>query len=212
METSNIELISKRYMELADKMDRVVIDLGCGKKKLSNSIGVDNEFSVDAEIQFDLNQGLPFIEANTVDLIYTRHFLEHLPELQNLMIHAYRILKNTGTFKIIVPHFSNPYYYSDLTHVNLFGLYSFDYFTPIDKQSLKRKVPNFYSGDTPFLVVERKLVFKSSFKFIHLVDKHIITKIVNSGSYIQEFYEAYLSKIYGVYEIQYTLVPLKKQK
>lgn len=212
MEGNNLELISKQYQELASKLDRVVIDLGCGKKKFPNSIGIDSEFSVDAEVRFDLNKGLPFIEKDSVDLIYTRHFLEHLLELQNLMLHCFRILKGSGTFKIIVPHFSNPYYYSDLTHVNMFGLYSFDYFTPLELQKLKRKVPNFYSRSTPFMVRERKLVFKSSFKFINLIDKHIITKVVNSTSYFQEFYEAYLSKIYSVYEVHYTLSPLKGQK
>ena len=48
-----------------------------------------------------------------------------------------------GRVEVVVPHFSNPYGYSDPTHVRFFGLYTFYYFADEADQP-RRKVPAFY--------------------------------------------------------------------
>ena len=56
-----------------------------------------------------------------------------------------RVLKKNGKANIFVPHFSNPYYYSDYTHKRFLGLYTFYYFVEtemianVGKKKLKYK-------------------------------------------------------------------------
>jgi hypothetical protein len=40
-------------------------------------------------------------------------------------------LEQGELIEIIVPHFSNPHYYSDPTHVRFFGLYTMSYSKPL---------------------------------------------------------------------------------
>ena len=60
---------------------------------------------------------------------------------------------------IVAPHFSNPYFYSDVTHKSTFGLYTCCYYcisTP-----LRRKVPT-YNRDLKFRLDKVDLIFKST--------------------------------------------------
>jgi len=58
--------------------DQIILDIGCGQKKIEGAIGIDfSPYSV-ADIVLDLNkEKLPF-EDSSVDFIYTSHALEHL--------------------------------------------------------------------------------------------------------------------------------------
>ena len=55
-------------------------------------------------IHHDLSYGIPF-QDNTVDFVYSSHFLEHLPRRdgQKLLLEAYRVLKKGGKIRICVP-------------------------------------------------------------------------------------------------------------
>lgn len=57
-----------------------------------------------AFMSMDLSKGIPF-ESNTIDLIFTSHFVEHLSfrEAEYFMEHCYRILKPGGTIRVAVP-------------------------------------------------------------------------------------------------------------
>jgi SAM-dependent methyltransferase len=90
-----------------------------------------------------LNKPLAELPDNSVAEIYSRHTLEHVDALLPLMGELHRVTKPDGRIEIIVPHFSNPYGYSDPTHVRFFGLYSFYYFSDESDQP-RRKVPSFY--------------------------------------------------------------------
>ena len=52
----------------------------------------------------DVLKGLPFV-SESVDAIYSSHFLEHLTYLQAKKVckEAYRILKKNGVFRVVVP-------------------------------------------------------------------------------------------------------------
>ena len=66
--------------------------------------------------------------------IYSRHPLEHVRNFLPLMAELHRVTRPGGRIEIIVPHFSNPYGYSDPTHVRHFGLYTFFYFADEEDQ------------------------------------------------------------------------------
>jgi ubiquinone/menaquinone biosynthesis C-methylase UbiE len=199
------KLISKYQQEFG----KVVIDLGCGPNKKPGMIGIDVLPLSGVDIVANLEEGFPTIPDNSVDEFYTTHFLEHVYNFELLMAEMYRTLKPGGIAKITVPHFSNPYYYSDYTHKRFFGLYSFDYFSS-KPTGYKRTIP-VYTNKFSFTIISRKLVFKSPTFFIrNLIKKHFWTRIFNSGKYLQSLYEDAFTGIIPCYEIVFVLSPDKK--
>lgn len=184
-----------------------IVELGCGPYKTKNAIGIDILNVPGVDIVADIGKGLPFFEDSSIDVIITNHTLEHIENIEFLIKEIHRVLKKDGKAQIRVPHFSNPYYYSDHTHRRFFGLYSFDYFTDPEFQ-LKRKVPAFYN-DTRFIIIKRKLVFKSNFFIRNLIKKYILQPIFNSSSYIMEYYEECLCYTFPCTEIYFEIRPMK---
>jgi hypothetical protein len=119
------------------------LNLGSGLRSLPGYYNIDQLELPGVDIQADLNEPLSALPDNCVDEVYCRHTLEHIPRLLELMSELHRVGRPGARIEIIVPHFSNPYGYSDPTHVRFFGLYSFFYFCDEDDQP-RRKVPSFY--------------------------------------------------------------------
>ena len=166
------------FKNLSLGKNRVAIELGCGNSKKMDVIGIDLLPLPSVDVVADFEKGLPFIDNNSVDIIYSDHLLEHIENFELLITDIFRILKENGKLVIRVPHFSNPHYYSDYTHKRFFGLYSFDYFSD-PKHQLKRKVPTFYNTEVRFIVSKRKLVFKSRFFIRGIFKRKIIQPIFN---------------------------------
>lgn len=96
----------------------IKVDIGCGTRKQPEHIGID--ILPFEGIDHQLNAGtekLPF-ENDSVDEIYTSHFVEHLEAMErvHLINEAYRVLKPGGKMTIIVPHWGSCRAYGDLTH------------------------------------------------------------------------------------------------
>jgi SAM-dependent methyltransferase len=107
----------RRY--LPNRNDLEVLELGCGyratqlialKPKLKRGIGVD--FQIAPELQtlerFTFHQGpieevLPKLESETVDVVMLISVLEHLVEPQFVLQSAWRLLKPSGLLLINVP-------------------------------------------------------------------------------------------------------------
>jgi predicted SAM-dependent methyltransferase len=181
---------------------QIVIELGCGlQKKIDHSIAIDIRDSPAVDIVADLNQGLGFLENETVDEIYAFHFLEHTSNLELILKEIFRVLKNGGKFIGSVPHFSNPYYYSDYTHKQAFGLYSFSYFSK--SSYFNRKVPDFYN-DVDFKINSIELIFMSPLSRKNIINK-LYSKIFNRSKRSKEFYEYHLSGLFHCHEIKFEL-------
>jgi SAM-dependent methyltransferase len=176
----------------------VVIDLGCGERKRPGRIGIDKHDLPQVDIVADLEAGLPFLPDCSVDEIHCRSFLEHVENFEYLFTEMIRVLKDSGRAYIFVPHFSNPYFYSDYTHKRPFGLYTFYYFVDRGNQP-RRKVPSFYTN-TRVEIHSVKLKFRSPVRILHWLRK-LVGMIVNLHPTLQEFYEAglcYLAPCDGV--------------
>lgn len=184
----------------------IVLELGCGKKQNSDRIGIDRLHLPEVDIVADLEDGLPFFPDNSVNMIYSKSVLEHINNLDMLMRDIWRVLKPDGRKYLFVPHFSNPYYYSDYTHKHFFGLYSFEYFSK-SQTRFRRKVPNFYH-DFSFRTEELTLVFSYPWRTRKLV-KRISQRLFNLNAGWQEFYEENFCYIIPCYGIQATLRPEK---
>ncbi|MSM40063.1 MAG: methyltransferase domain-containing protein [Geobacter sp.] len=190
------EIFNIELQQIFNRNMPIVIELGCGRNKTPGRIGIDRLNMPGVDIVADIEQGLPFFPDNSVDEIHSRSFFEHVENLEGLMREIVRVLKPDGTCHLFVPHFSNPYYYSDYTHNKFMGLYTFYYFVD-DIYQLRRKVPNFYT-DIRIRVVSQKLVIANPFKRLSLFKKPLEV-IFNCNSMFQEFYEANLCWICPCY-------------
>ncbi len=184
----------------------IVIELGCGPNKKEGRIGIDQLDLPGVDIVADINEGLSFLPDQSVDEIHSKSLLEHVNDLGLVVREIVRVLKPGGKKFLFVPHFSNPYYYSDYTHTRFMGLYTFYYFVD-EKYQLRRKVPTFYS-DVRIRVLSQKMIFQSSFRLVHYFKK-AFQKIVNLSSWTQEFYEenlCYFIPCYGL-EVVFRAAP-----
>jgi len=184
----------------------IVLELGCGPKKHEGRLGIDRVALPGVDITADLEQGLPFIPDNSIEAIHSRSVLEHIDNLELMMHEIWRVLKPEGRKHLFVPHFSNPYYYSDYTHQRFFGLYSFEYFSS-SQQRFKRNVPSFYQ-DFGFRTEKLRLEFTSPWKSRRFVKK-LVERCVNSHHWCQEFYEENCCYMIPCYGIHATLSPIK---
>jgi len=177
----------------------VIVELGCGTEKTAGRIGIDRLDLPGVDIVADLSHGLPFLPDNSVDEIHSSSLLEHLPDLELTVREIVRVLKPGGRSRAFVPHFSNPYFYSDYTHNKFFGLYTLFYFVDTKHQQFKRKVPNFYT-DIRIKVFSVQFVFISPFKGRNWL-KTMFGRVINCSKYTKEFYEenlCYLVPCYGM--------------
>ena len=187
-------MVTKIKIDLENRLSEnqgIAIEIGSGKKRRNPSIiTIDKIDSEHIDIVADIENGLGFLPDSCVEMIYCRSVLEHIENFESLLREILRVMKDNGKASIFVPHFSNPYFYSDYTHKRFFGLYSFYYFVEPDKQ-LKRKVPVFYT-DIRLEIVSIKLTFKTPF-WISKHLKKMFGLVVNSCRCAKEFYELHLS-------------------
>ena len=186
--------------------EKVVVDVGCGNRKKPGRIGIDRVDLPGVDIVADIEKGLSYFPDESVDEIHCRSVLEHIEDIEELLREMLRVLKKNGRANIFVPHFSNPYYYSDYTHVRFFGLYTFQYFVD-SKDQLKRKVPNYYS-DIRMRIVSQRLKFRSSFAFLKPL-KSLFAWVINRHSRLQEFYEENLCYAFPCHGIEIVFTGVK---
>jgi SAM-dependent methyltransferase len=183
------------------------LDLGAGPRPRSGCYSLD-QFDLPAiDVVADLNQPFDQLPDNCAEYVFSSHALEHVEHLLPLLGELHRITRPDGLIEIVVPHFSNPYYYSDPTHRRFFGLYTMNYFVPTELQPSARTVPNFYS-QTRFRLEAIKLYFYRT-SFVDRIFVPIFRYFVNRSPAAQDFYERRLSWIFPAAEIRYKLRPLK---
>jgi len=105
----------------------IVVELGCGKRKReARSIGIDAVNYPGVDIICDLSQGIP-LETSVVDTIFSRDFIEHLPDAFFIMKEIWRVLKPDGIAEIIVPSTDGRGAFQDASHKTFWNENSFGY-------------------------------------------------------------------------------------
>jgi hypothetical protein len=178
------------------------LDLGCGQKPRTGFYGVDRADLPGVDIVADLNAPLTDLPGNCVSEVYTRHTLEHVERLLDLLVEVHRIVQPGGRVEVLVPHFSNPYAYSDPTHVRFFGLYSFFYFSDLADQP-RRKVPSFYLPQR-FRVEQVRLNLMAETLFDRAT-RMILQRLINRGHGWQDWYERRLCRWFPAASVRYVL-------
>lgn len=112
------------YSRLKDKK---VLDIGCGRKKLPGSIGLDQLQLPGVDVVADLSQRLPFKDGE-FDVVYSNQVFEHVPNLIGLIEEINRILVPGGILVAHVQYFRSSWAAIDPTHIRQFTISSLDYF------------------------------------------------------------------------------------
>jgi SAM-dependent methyltransferase len=105
------------------------LNIGAGHTYISGFVNVD--ISERADVTLDLSKDrLPF-EDNSVELVFSLHTLEHIPDYLFALGELYRVLRHDGVMLLKLPyatlteyHLVNPY------HLHDFSEHSFDFFDP----------------------------------------------------------------------------------
>ncbi len=181
-----------------------VVELGCGpKKQLRGSIGVDIVDSPAVDVVSDAEKLLKSLPDELLSEIHTAHMLEHL-DSTDIISSCARVLATDGILTVVVPHFSNPYFYSDPTHKQPFGLYTFSY---LAQESLfRRRVPR-YSAIPSLELVDVRLRFKAARPFyLRYALGRAIESLVNLTRWTQELYESHFVYLFPCYELRFQLI------
>ena len=80
---------------------QIILDLGCGEYKINDkAYGVDIRRTSSVNVVCNIKSNLPF-KYESVDIVYCRHVLEHIGDLETLLKEITRILKRDGKIVII---------------------------------------------------------------------------------------------------------------
>lgn len=94
------------------------LDIGCGKKKQPNFVGIDLIPFDGVDHVFNAGRDKWPFDDGCVDEAYTSHFVEHLTALERVHFcnELYRVMKPGAKCTLIVPHWSSARAYGDPTH------------------------------------------------------------------------------------------------
>ena len=201
-----IEMVDKKnVLQNLHRIQKIILDLGCGPLKRNKEwIGIDMLDSEGVDIVGDIYEIVKAFPDNSVDEIHSYHLFEHLTDVPTLLIELRRVIKPTGFIEIVVPHFSNAYYYSDYTHKGFFGLYSFSYLAK--DELFHRRVPD-YQLNTGLQIKSVFLRFKSPL-YINRPVRRLWQWIFNLSTLMKEWYEDSWSRNFPCYEIEFILTKL----
>lgn len=139
MHTCNVPNQSNLWYdyETMEKSETKKINLGGGNTKLEGYLNIDVLALPHVDIVHDLSKGIP-LPDNSVEEVYTAHFLEHLENVVFMMQEIYRVSKPGALIKIKVPYFKSIGAFKDPTHKSFFTERTFEYFdkTSSDKGDL----------------------------------------------------------------------------
>ena len=182
------------------------LHLGCGEIEIEGFYGVDRIALPGVAIEADLDEPLGLLPNDCVADVRSSHCFEHVREFLPLMGELYRIVRPGGRLIIEVPHFSNPYAWSDPTHVRTFGLYTMFYFVKTELQP-RRKVPCFYSS-ARFRVRKTWITPMPRTWFDRLAFPFMGT-IINRSLAWQDWYERRICRAFPAWGIGYEMTPDK---
>lgn len=115
------------------------LNLGCGDKKREGFTNVD--ICGDPDVRCDLSKFPWPFENQSVDEVFSEHFLEHVQDFEKIIYEIHRILKPGGVMHFKVPHFRSAYYPWYLHHYQ---------FSTVTCHLLCEKIPYQFQGKQLF--------------------------------------------------------------
>jgi len=106
-----------------------ILDVGCGRKKIEGSVGIDMVELPGVDIVHDLNVFPWPFKDGIFDEIYMFDSIEHLNDTTKVMEESHRLLKVGGKLYIRTCYWNHKHAFSDPTHVTYFTEVTWDFFT-----------------------------------------------------------------------------------
>lgn len=181
------------------------LEFGCGPRRdREGYVTVDLQDYDAVDIRGDAYEVLGQIENDSVRNVYASHFIEHLDDLDRFLRELARVCRNGSVIEFKAPHFSNAWFYSDVTHKSFFALYTFCYLAE-DGIGFKRQVPGY--ARVPGLKLKQVRLGFGTLKTwsIRYYFRKGLQALFNAGKPMQEFYEDCLTGLFPCYDVFYRL-------
>ena len=104
------------------------LDVGCGTSKEPGSVGMDRVASVRPDVLHDIDSFPWPFEDCSFDRVLLKHVIEHVSDVVKTMEEIHRVGKNGAKVLIITPHYSSSNSWTDPTHKQHLGFYTFEFF------------------------------------------------------------------------------------
>jgi len=134
---------------------KMKLNLGSGETNKPDYVNVD--MCGEPDLVCDLSCFPWPWEDNSVDEVYSCHFLEHVQDFERTILEIHRILKPAGIIHFRVPHFRNPL---AVWHLHR---WEFSVYTP---ERLCQELPYQFGGRQLFEKINKKINFSSIRKSI----------------------------------------------
>ena len=125
------------------------LNLGAGLCPRQDCWNVD--LRGEPDLRWDLDDYPYPLPRNHFEVVYANDVVEHLSSVQRFVEEVHGLLRPGGILEMTTPHFSSANSYTDPTHRQHLGYFSFDYFTEGHQWS-------FYSP-VRFEIVKRQIIF-----------------------------------------------------
>lgn len=177
-----------------------ILDLGCGRQKISSAVGIDLNPASDADVIHDLNVfPYPFAE-NEFDEVHCDSILEHLENFFRVMEEIHRITVPGGIIHIKVPYYTSFDAFTDPTHTHFFTSRSFDYF--------REDFVYHYYTTARFVILDMHLTFLK-LKQIGGLSPHKLLGIEFLANRFLKIYEAFFAYIFPAHILNIELQVIK---
>ena len=147
-------------LSLVSSHQPVKLHIGCGGNKLPGYINADyHPGAVGADVFFDATKRWPFAD-NSLDLVYSSHFIEHLEDFRGFFKEAWRCLRDNGKMNIRAPFGSHHYAWVDVTHVRPWFPGSFCFLQPnyiMESRNPQHEWTHFFGVDFVECLIEPRL-------------------------------------------------------
>ena len=190
--------------------ERTEIELGCGTKRARPGyLTIDLLDNPAVDLRMEVREAMAQMADNSITAVFASHFIEHVDDLDGFLREIVRVCRDGARIEFIVPHFSNPYFYSDITHRTFFGLYTFSYLAE-ERIGLKRKVPR-YARIPGLCYVGTYLGFGTLRDWrVRFLFRKGLQRLVNASRWSQELYEDAFTGWVPAYEVRNILSIDKK--
>jgi SAM-dependent methyltransferase len=102
-----------------------VLNLGCGRKRVSGAVNLDLTHETSPDVIHDLDRRPWPFPDDRFDKVLAHDVIEHLAETVATLEEIHRVCRHGALVRITVPHYSSPNAFTDPTHRHHFGRFSF---------------------------------------------------------------------------------------
>lgn len=107
-----------------------ILDLGCGRDKLPDAVGMDQNPRSDADVIQDLDQRPWPFETDSFEYVRAQDVLEHVSDFFGVMEEIHRVCRDGAEVLVRMPFMSSVHFATDPTHRRAATSATFDYFDP----------------------------------------------------------------------------------